>query len=60
MISLLSTIIGGEHFFINPVKKIGKYIPSQKKKSMAKKESSVPFTVHQRVKFYVQSLTQIR
>ena len=54
-------ILGSEHFFMDPRKKIEKYIPMLRKGIFSSKtKNPLAFTTHLRVKFYVQSLPQIR
>ena len=57
---MLVILIGGEHFFLNPRKKIEKYIPLLKKRSFTKSRNQLNFTAHLRVKFYVQAISQTR
>ena len=54
-------MLGGEHFFIDSQKKIEKYIPALRKKSLVnRKGTNVSFTVHQRVKFYTRNLAAFK
>lgn len=54
-------LTGGEHLFIENTKKLEKYIPCLKKNAIgARRSMTAHFTVHQRVKFYVRSLSLIK
>jgi len=54
--------LGGEHVFLQSDKSIDKYIPGLKKKTFSAKKSprNMLFSVHQRVKFYIKALSQLR
>ncbi|XP_067950888.1 tyrosine-protein phosphatase non-receptor type 13-like [Watersipora subatra] len=56
----LTHIMGGEHIFLDSKKKVEKYIPNLKKSVRGKSIGSGALTVHQRVKYYVRSVSMIK